>query len=194
MSIFFTASEILQFAIRIEENGEKFYRYAARITEDDDAKKIFEYLADEENGHKKTFEDLLSKIEEFPPLESYPGEYLAYLRAYVDNIIFTNEALDKEVSEVKDTLSAINFGIQRELDSILYYYEIKKFVPQLKEILEYFSKLDEVNTAKVKPSFQPVELKNMLREDKIKKCLSQDKALENAKEKKDGYFKGPMAV
>ncbi len=72
--------------------------------------------------------------------------------------------------------------------------EIKRFLPQLKEILEYFSKLDKVNTSKVKASFQPVELKNMLREDKTKECLSQEKALANAKEKKDGYFKGPMAV
>lgn len=72
--------------------------------------------------------------------------------------------------------------------------EIKKFLPQLKEILQAFSKLDEVNTSNTKPSFQPVELKNMLREDKVKPCLSQEKALSNAKEKKDGYFKGPMAV
>jgi len=72
--------------------------------------------------------------------------------------------------------------------------EIKKFLPQLKEILNAFSKLDEVNTNNTKPSFQPVELKNMLREDKIEKCLSQEKALKNSKENKDGYFKGPMAV
>ena len=72
--------------------------------------------------------------------------------------------------------------------------EIKKFLPQLKEILDAFSKLDKVNTSNTLPSFQPVELKNMLREDKVKPCLSQEKALSNAKEKKDGYFKGPMAV
>lgn len=72
--------------------------------------------------------------------------------------------------------------------------EIKKFLPQLKEILDAFSKLDEVKTDNTKASFQPVELKNMTREDTIKPCLSQEKALSNAKEKKEGYFKGPMAV
>lgn len=72
--------------------------------------------------------------------------------------------------------------------------EIKKFLPQLKEILNAFSKLDEVNTNNTKASFQPVELKNMMREDKTQPCLSQEKALSNSKEKKDGYFKGPMAV
>ena len=72
--------------------------------------------------------------------------------------------------------------------------EIEKFLPQLKEILETFSKLDEVNTENTKPSFQPVELKNMAREDKIKDCLTQEEALTNAKDKKDGYFKGPKAL
>jgi rubrerythrin len=36
--------------------------------------------------------------------------------------------MDSELSRVKDTLSAINFAIRRELDSILYYHEIKRFI------------------------------------------------------------------
>lgn len=72
--------------------------------------------------------------------------------------------------------------------------EIKKFLPQLKEILEFFSKLKEINTDNVKPSFQSVELKNVVREDKEEKCLSQDDALSLTENKKDGYFKGPKAI
>ncbi len=72
--------------------------------------------------------------------------------------------------------------------------EIDKFLPQLKEALEYFSKLDKVKTDNVKPSFQPVEIKNVLREDKEEKCLAQDEALSLTEHKKDGYFKGPRAV
>jgi len=72
--------------------------------------------------------------------------------------------------------------------------EINKFLPQLKEILEYFSELDKIDAKNVKPSFQPVELKNFTREDKEEECLSQERALENSFNKKDGYFKGPRAV
>ena len=72
--------------------------------------------------------------------------------------------------------------------------EIKKFLPQLKEILEFFSQLKDINTDNVKPSFQPVELKNIMREDKEEQCLSQDDALSLTEHKKDGYFKGPRAV
>ena len=72
--------------------------------------------------------------------------------------------------------------------------EIRKFLPQLKEVLEFFSQLKNVNTDNVKPSFQPVELKNTMREDEEKKCLSQDEALSLTEHKKEGYFKGPRAV
>lgn len=72
--------------------------------------------------------------------------------------------------------------------------EIEKFLPQLKEALEFFSQLQEANTDNVKPSFQPVELRNVMRDDREKKCLSQEEALSLTEHKKDGYFKGPKAV
>jgi len=72
--------------------------------------------------------------------------------------------------------------------------EIKKFLPQLKAALEFFSKLKEIDTDNVKPSFQPVELKNAMREDNEEKCLSQDDSLSLTEHKKDGYFRGPKAI
>ena len=72
--------------------------------------------------------------------------------------------------------------------------EIDEFVIELKEVLENFSLIDKCDTSKVEPSFQPVELKNALREDKVVKGLSQEEALSNSKDKKDGYFKGPKAI
>ncbi|MBR9690654.1 Asp-tRNA(Asn)/Glu-tRNA(Gln) amidotransferase subunit GatC [Candidatus Woesearchaeota archaeon] len=73
--------------------------------------------------------------------------------------------------------------------------EVKKFVSEFKEILDAFSILDEINVEKTKMSIQPVDVKNVLREDKAEECFSQEKALAQAKtHKKDGYFKGPKAV
>ena len=46
----------------------------------------------------------------------------------------------------------------------------------------------------IEASLQPVELKNMLREDKKEECFSQEEALSLSEHKKDGYFKGPRAV
>jgi aspartyl-tRNA(Asn)/glutamyl-tRNA(Gln) amidotransferase subunit C len=72
--------------------------------------------------------------------------------------------------------------------------EVDRFTPQLKEILEAFSLIDEVDTQDTKMSIQPVEIKNALREDKVGECLSVEDALRNTEHKKDNYFKGPKAI
>lgn len=72
--------------------------------------------------------------------------------------------------------------------------EIEGFVPELKEILDYFSKLDRLNTDKIKPSFHPIEIKNVMREDEAEESLSVEEALLNTKNKKDSYFKGPKSL
>ena len=129
MSVF-SASDIVEFAVRIEENGANFYKYAVQLLKDEEAKGIFSRLADEELNHKRTFEKIFAVIEKETPPESYAGEYAAYLHNYVDNnIIFNKAKIDEEVAAVKDTVSALDFGIKRELDSIAYYNEIKGIVP-----------------------------------------------------------------
>ena len=72
---------------------------------------------------------MLSKLEEYTPAESYNGEYMAYLRDYIDDkVVFKKEAKENQFPDVHDTLSAIDFAIQRELDSILYYQELKQSI------------------------------------------------------------------
>ncbi|MFN4226634.1 MAG: ferritin-like domain-containing protein [Candidatus Ratteibacteria bacterium] len=133
MGNFFNISEIYQFAIKIEENGEKFYRKIAEKVGDVEVKKIFIFLADEEVRHKKIFENNLAKIENYEPPESYPGEYFAYLKAYAEGLIFPKN-IEKEL-EKEDIIEAIDFGIRRELDSIMYYLEMKDFIPET-QVLE----------------------------------------------------------
>ena len=72
--------------------------------------------------------------------------------------------------------------------------EVKRFVPQLKEVLDYFSKLDKLDVSKEEPSFQPVPIANVFREDRVEGCLSQEEARANTKHRKGGYFKGPRVV
>lgn len=73
--------------------------------------------------------------------------------------------------------------------------EVKKFIPEFKEILESFSSMDEIELdANTKISVQPIEIKNRLRDDTPTDCLPQEEAVENSHHKKDGYFKGPKAI
>jgi len=71
--------------------------------------------------------------------------------------------------------------------------EKEEFLPQLKEILEHFSKLESADTNNLEPTFQPIKLTNIVREDIQKECLSQVEALQNTKHKKDGFFIGPKS-
>ena len=128
MSNIFNASEIYQFAIRIEENGEKFYRKMAKKLDEPKVKELFTLLADDEVVHKKTFKEMLSQIENYEPPESYPGEYFEYLRAYVDNVLFSINKFDEDVEKIHNALEAIQFAIDKELDSVLYYQEIRNVV------------------------------------------------------------------
>lgn len=72
--------------------------------------------------------------------------------------------------------------------------EIEKFSKELDDVLNSFALLKEVDTSYVKPSFQPNEIKNVVREDVPEDSLSQDDALSNAEQKEEKFFKGPRSV
>jgi len=67
--------------------------------------------------------------------------------------------------------------------------EVKKFQKDLSDILAYIDLLNELDTSKVKPTFQVTGLKNVVREDKEIRGLSQKEALAGTKAKYQGYFK-----
>lgn len=48
--------------------------------------------------------------------------------------------------------------------------EVKKFTTQLTDILNYVSKLEEVNTDNVEPTAQVTGLENIMREDEVNEC------------------------
>jgi len=70
--------------------------------------------------------------------------------------------------------------------------EKTKFTKQLEDILEAFKKIDRIDTKDVRPSFHPQEIKNVFREDQVKKW--EWEPLKNTKLKEKGYFKGPKIV
>jgi len=69
--------------------------------------------------------------------------------------------------------------------------EISRFQKELSSILDYFSKLREVDTKGIEPTYQTTKLENVFREDRVeeKGGLTQEEVLSNAPEKKDGYIK-----
>ena len=127
---FFDASDIVEAAVRIEENGANFYRYAVQLAAGEEVKALFRMLADQEVRHQETFAKILAGMVRTPPPEGYDGEYAAYLHSYVDNrLVFKAEAFAAELAKLRDEASALDFAIQRELDSIHYYREMRELLP-----------------------------------------------------------------
>ena len=124
------AGDVLRFAIRIEEDGELFYNRAALVVDDKNVSDLFNELAAEEIRHKMVFEGLLSGVRHIDPPESYPGEYAAYLHDYIDGKVIFLKEKKAEAAEIQSVTSALDFAIQREADSILYYQELKGYVLQ----------------------------------------------------------------
>ena len=125
-----SASEVVQFAVNIEENGRDFYRGFSDKFKSDAEREVFNYLADAEIQHIRIFSEMLKSIETFEPATSYSDEYFGYLKAYADTLIFTRDKLERELAKISNAKEAADFGIRRELDSILYYQEIKSYVPE----------------------------------------------------------------
>jgi aspartyl-tRNA(Asn)/glutamyl-tRNA(Gln) amidotransferase subunit C len=72
--------------------------------------------------------------------------------------------------------------------------QIEKFSKEISDVLDAFSLLKEIDTKNIKPSFQPIEIKNIVRDDVPEECLSQDEALANSEQREDKFFKGPRSV
>ncbi|KHO48186.1 MAG: aspartyl-tRNA(Asn)/glutamyl-tRNA (Gln) amidotransferase subunit C [archaeon GW2011_AR5] len=70
--------------------------------------------------------------------------------------------------------------------------EVKRFQKELTEILAAFKTLDEAPAAE--PSFQPIPMENVMREDIIEEPLPREVAMKNTKHKEKGFFKGPKAI
>jgi len=73
--------------------------------------------------------------------------------------------------------------------------DVHKFQEQLARILEYIAQLNEVDTEDTPPTSHVLSsMKNVFREDELKDSLSNDEALKNASDKKDGFFKVPKII
>lgn len=72
--------------------------------------------------------------------------------------------------------------------------EKEEFTSQLNSILDYFKKLNELDTERVEPTAYIISLPNLLNEDKVEPSLPQDEVLFNSKYVKKGYFKVPRIM
>ena len=72
--------------------------------------------------------------------------------------------------------------------------EKEEIINDLNRMLEFVSKLNELDTKNIEPLIYMNDEKNSLREDEAKQILSQKEALCNAPKKDSDYIKVPKVV
>ncbi len=72
--------------------------------------------------------------------------------------------------------------------------EKEKFTHQLNDILAYMEKLNELDTSKVDPLSQVIELDNVFREDTVQPSYPPEEMLKNAPSKNEKFFKVPKVI
>jgi rubrerythrin len=133
MAIGFNVDEVLEMAIRIEENGATFYRKAAGIQSDPKNREFLEKLAVMEEGHRETFAEMRKTISEkekggkvFDPYD----ELSLYLSAMADTHGGEGSPSAADALTGDETMEQIlNIALDLEKESILFYLGLKEMVP-----------------------------------------------------------------
>ena len=72
--------------------------------------------------------------------------------------------------------------------------EIQEFTGQLEAILEYVEKMNELQTGDVEPLAHCLPITNVFRDDRVRDSLGADKALANAPDRDEAFFKVPKIL
>jgi aspartyl-tRNA(Asn)/glutamyl-tRNA(Gln) amidotransferase subunit C len=67
--------------------------------------------------------------------------------------------------------------------------ELDTFADQLSAVLDYASRLEQLDTKDIPPTATVLPLENVMREDVAKPSLPREKALANAPDSADGQFR-----
>jgi rubrerythrin len=116
-------------AVRIERRGAGFYEKAAKASTNDQVTRVFDFLLDAEKEHERVFKEMRERHGDSKIPESYPGETRSYLDSFVHDQVFDEDRDPGELGErIKDPVDAIDFAMDIEKSSILFYSGLKQVV------------------------------------------------------------------
>ena len=110
MAYDFTADEMFQIAIKIEENGARFYQRAAALQSDPSNREVLRKLETMEKSHQKTFETMRSRLtdtERTTTVFDPAGEACLYLKAMADTHGGEGDPATADALTGKETMTEI---------------------------------------------------------------------------------------
>lgn len=144
----FSLKDIIDIAVKIEQNGERVYRTAMEKIEDPALRSLLQWLADEEVKHKEWFEALKENVAD---AGEHPEEE-KFGRALLQNAVGVHSFALKnaDFSAMEQVQDLLNLAVEFENDTVLFYkmlqplMEDQKTLEQLHAIIQ-----EEENHAKL---------------------------------------------
>ena len=132
MSITFNADEVFEMAEEMEINGARFYRKAAENTSDSQTKQMLLDMANMEDGHLKTFQNIRKELgdSEMEPMAFDPdNEGALYLQAMADAHGYEGKKSPTEELTGNETPKEIlEIALNSEKESVVFYSGLKSLV------------------------------------------------------------------
>ncbi|MCF8062785.1 MAG: hypothetical protein K9M82_09735 [Deltaproteobacteria bacterium] len=126
----FTAAELMDMAVRIEDHGRAFYEACLSEPLGEESEDLFRYLLEQELEHARLFsrmKETLDGDENLP--ESYPGELRSYMEAFTAGAVFDDpHNVSRRVRELKGPVEILEAALEFEKKSILFYSGMKTLV------------------------------------------------------------------
>ena len=121
-----TPRKAIEFAVKTEELGTKFYQQLAlKFSEQAELKELFESLAIDEVLHEEQFRKLLERL---PPDEGVStGPEFQYLRAMsLSQFFMGQEGLKKKCREIESKDDALRIAFELEKATLQYYTALRE--------------------------------------------------------------------
>ncbi|MDD5326814.1 MAG: ferritin family protein [Phycisphaerae bacterium] len=133
MSITFNADEIFEMAEKIERDGARFYRQAAKFAADNETKQMFFDLAGMEDRHLATFQEMRKQLSEGEKEETVfdpDNEAAMYLQTMAKGHGWEGKKSLTENLTGKESLGEIlEIAVDAENNSVVFYTGLKELVP-----------------------------------------------------------------
>ena len=127
----FNAAEVIDMGIAKEKKRRDFYALCAKKFKDGDLRQLFYRLESWEDEHVKKFTEIRASLEGSEVVESYQGEFEAYIRSLVDDMLYKQVSAANFAKYVRNPLAAIRYGMGFERDAILFFGELLRHMTPL---------------------------------------------------------------
>jgi rubrerythrin len=120
----YLGTDVLSMAVELEKIGSQFYREFQKRTKDEEIRKVFEYLAVEEEKHIEIFEKMLEKANRSgghnPFIEPANPEFI---RELISGRVFPTQE-KPWLNKFFGLKEAIQLALTLEKDTVLFFHEM----------------------------------------------------------------------